>query len=323
MSDHIESQDKRPQVSEKALKSVYFPSHGFSLFPSVKTCPIVAPQDVFVGQVVSGYPPQIRRIGGGPDDSQNDSLPRRRSQRHRCTPRKYCSRSASSYGEAGWLRDRDYDLLLSRRSLSLLESRWLLRGLRAIAQRSPQASTTVRRYQVRPVVRIIVLKDQWSVALAYAKRHGGREGKNTTTLGCDPSASTASPTRLIHQDTPCVGDYMPCGNDGIDAHVEKRWRTPAFLHRPYEAQIGSPPFPHNRFENSFMRNTCHPPGKFIQRSFQQSLGKPCTVYVNSNRPDRAVGKHKLSFCHDGFTTLPQGLLLLLSFLILGKGEECL
>ncbi len=219
------------------------------------------------------------------------------------------------------MRDRDCDLLLSRRRLSLLESRWLSRGLHAIAQRSPQASTSVRRYQVRPVVRIIVLKDEWSVALAYAKRHGGREGKNATTLGCDPSASTASPTRLINQDTPCVGDYMPCGNDGIDAHVEKRWRAPAFLHRPYEAPIGSPPFPHNRFENSFMRNPCHPP-KFIGRSFQQSLGKPCTVYVNSNRPDRAVGKHKPSFYHDGFTTLPQGLLLL-SFLILGKGEEYL
>ena len=310
MSDHIESQDKRPQVSEKALKRVYFPYHGFSLFPSVKTYPIVAPQGVFLGQVVSGYPPQIRRIGGDPDDSHNDSLPRRRSQKHRCTPRKSCSRTVSSYSEAGWLLDRDYNLLLSRRNLSVLESRGLSRGLRAIAQRSPQASTSVRRYQVRPLVRIIVLEDEWSVTLVSAQRQGGREGKNTTILGCDPNTSTASPTRLIHQDTPCAGEYMPCGNDGIDAHVEKRWRTPAFLHRPYEAQIGSPPFPHNRFENSFMRNPCHPPGKFTRRSFQQSLGKPCTVYVNSNRPDRTVGKLKLTFCHDGFPTLPQGLLLL-------------
>jgi hypothetical protein len=110
---------------------------------------------------------------------------------------------------------------------------------------------------------------------------------------------------------------MPCGNDGIDAHVEKGWRTSAFLHRSYEAQIGSPPFPHNRFENSFMRNPCLSPGKFTRRSFQQSLGKPCSVYVNSNRPDRAVGKYNPPFYHDGFPTLLQGLLLL-SFLIFRK-----
>jgi len=99
--------------------------------------------------------------------------------------------------------------------------------------------------------------------------------------------------------------------------VEKRWRTPAFLHRPYEAQIGSPPFHHNRFENSFMRNPYILPVKFTRRSFQQSLGKPCSLYVNSNRPDRAVGKLKLPFYHDGFPTLPQGLLLLF-FLIFRK-----
>ena len=203
MSDHTESRDKRPQVSEKTLKNLYFPSQGFSLFPSVKTCSIAAPQDVSLGQVLSGYPPQIKGIGGDPDDSHNDSLPRRRSQRHRYTYRKSC-----------------------------------------------------------------------------------------------------------YQDTPCVGKYMPCGNDGIDARVEKGWRTSVFLHRSYEAQIGSPPFPHNRFENSFVRNPCFLPVKFIRRSFQQSLGKPCSVYVNSNRPDRAAGKHKSSFYNDGFSTLPQGLLLL-------------
>jgi hypothetical protein len=215
MKDHMESRDKRPQVGEKDLKSVYFPSQGFSLFPSVKTCPIAAPQRVLWGQVISGQPPQIRRIGGDPDNFKNNSLPRRRSQRHRHTPEKYCS-----------------------------------------------------------------------------------------------------------QDTPCVGKYMPCGNDGIDARVEKGWRTSAFLHRSYEAQIGSPPFPHNRFENSFVRNPYFLPVKFIRRSFQQSLGKPCSVYVNSNRPDRSVGKSKPPFYHDGFPILPQGLLLLV-FLFLGKGEECL
>ena len=186
-----------------ALKNTYFPSQGFALFPSVKTCPINAPQRVFWGQEISGYPPQIKGIGGDPDDSHNDSLPRRRSQRHRYTPRK-------SY----------------------------------------------------------------------------------------------------YQDTPCVGEYMPCGNDGIDAHVEKRCRASVFLQRPYETQIGSPPFPHSRFENSFMRNPYLIPGKLTRRSFQQSLGKPCSVYVNSKIPDRAVGKHKPPFYHDGFPTLPQDLLLL-------------
>ena len=207
------------------------------------------------------------------------------------------------------MRPWDYDLLL--------ESRGLLQGLPAMAQRSPQALTPVPRYQVRPVVRILVPEDEWNITLVSAQRQGSCEGKNTTALGCDPNASTASPTRLIHQDVPGVGEYMLCGNDGIDAHVEKRWKTSAFLHRPYEAQIGFPPFPHNRFENSFMRNLCHSLGKFIRRSFQQSLGKPCSVYVDSNRPDRAVGKLKLPFYHDGFPTLPQSLLLL-SFLILRK-----
>ena len=129
--------------------------------------------------------------------------------------------------------------------------------------------------------------------------------------------TTASPSLLIHQDMPCVvGEYMPCGNDGIDAHVEKRWKTSAFLHKPYEAQLGLPPFLHNRFENSFMRDPCHLPGKFIRRSFQQSLGKPCSLSVNSNIPDRILRKLNPPFYHDGFTTLPQGLLLL--FLIFRK-----
>ena len=229
---------------------------SFCLFPSVKTCSINAPQCVFLGQVVSGYPAQIRGIGRDPDDSQNDSLPRRRPQRHRCRPRKYCSRTTSSYGEAGWPQPRDYDLLL--------ESRGLLQGLPAMAQRSPQALTPVPRYQVGPVVRILVPEDEWNITLVSAQRQGSCEGKNTTALGCDPNASTASPTRLIHQDVSGVGEYMLCGNDGIDA-----------------------------------------------------LGKPCSVYVNSNRPNRAVGKLKLPFYHDGFPTLPQSLLLL-SFLILRK-----
>jgi hypothetical protein len=203
MKDHMEYRDKRFRRREIALKNTYFPFHGVSLFPSVKTCPIVAPQRVFLGQVVSGHPPQIKGIGGDPDDSQNDSLPRRQSQRH-----------------------------------------------------------------------------------GYAHR------------------------KLCYQDTSCVGKYMPCGYDGIDAHVEKQWRASVFLQRPYETQIGSPPFPHNRFENSFMRNPYLLPGKLTRRSFQQSLGKPCSVYVNSNRPDRAAGKHKPPFYHDGFSTLPQGLLLL-------------
>ena len=190
MSDHTESRDKRFRGREMALKNPYFPFHGFSLFPSVKTCPIVAPQRVLLGQVISVYPP---RSGGS------------------------------------------------------VEIRMIL---------------------------------------------------------------TTTASRSVHQDVPCVGEYMPCGNDGIDAHVEKQWRASVFLQRPYETQIGSPPFPHNRFENSFMRNPYLLPGKFTRRSFQQSLGKPCSVYVNSNRPDRAAGKHKPLFYHDGFSTLPQGLLLL-------------
>ena len=41
--------------------------------------------------------------------------------------------------------------------------------------------------------------------------------------------------RLIqkcHQNTSCLGEYVPCGNDGIDAHVGKRWKTLVFLHSP-------------------------------------------------------------------------------------------
>ena len=81
MRDYDKYRDKRPQGSERALKTPYFPSHGFSLFPSVKTCPINAPQCVFSEKVVLEYPPQIRGIGDQ-DDSQTDSLSQLRPQRH-------------------------------------------------------------------------------------------------------------------------------------------------------------------------------------------------------------------------------------------------
>ena len=53
MKDHYDSRDNRLQEREKAIKSVYFPSHGFCLFPSVKTCPITAPQRVFSSYLLS------------------------------------------------------------------------------------------------------------------------------------------------------------------------------------------------------------------------------------------------------------------------------
>ncbi len=133
----MESRDKRFRGIEIALKNPYFPSHGFRLFPSVKACPIIPLQRVFLGQVISVY----REIDGYPDDSLNDSLPRRRPQRHRCTSRKSCSSAVSSCGEAGWLRARNYDLLLYHRGLSVLESCGLLQGLRAIAQ--PKEFSTI------------------------------------------------------------------------------------------------------------------------------------------------------------------------------------
>jgi len=249
---------------EKLPKYVCSPTQGVFETPPAKTCLIIALYCIFSRHLVSEYPPQIRGIGGGPDDSQNDSFTRGRPRGHRCIPVKSCSRITSSYGEAGWLQPRDYDLLL--------ESRGLLQWLPAMAQRSPQALNPVLKYQVGPVVRVLVPEDEWNISLVSAQRKGSREGKNTTALGCDPNASTAFPTRLIHQD-------VPCGNDGI-------------------------------VETSFMRNPCHSLEKFTRRSFQQSFGKPCSVYVNSNRPDRTAGKPKLSFYNEGFPTLPQGLLLL-------------
>ena len=91
------------------------------------------------------------------------------------------------------------------------------------------------------------------------------------------------------------------------------WRTSAVLQRVSEALIGSPPFPHNRFENSFQKAPCHILGKPTRRSFLQSLGKSCSVYAHSNKQERAVGNPILLFFHDGFTTLPQGLRLLIFY----------
>lgn len=55
MKDHMESRDKRFLGREMALKNTYFPSQGFSLFTSVKTCSIVAPQCVFSSYLVSNH----------------------------------------------------------------------------------------------------------------------------------------------------------------------------------------------------------------------------------------------------------------------------
>ena len=201
-------------------------------------------------------------------------------------------------------------------SLCYSKALGLLQGLPAMAPRSPQALSLVRRYQVRPAVRILVPQDEWNIAIISAQRQGSRKGKNTTTLGFDLKASTA-PTRLSHRNTTFAGE--PCGNDGIDAHVEKRWRTSAGLHRPYEAQIGSPPFPPNRFENSFVRNPWRRLGKFRRRSFQQSLGKPCSVYVNANRP-KAPWEYLTFFSFTtGFPHYHKACYC--CFFILGKGEE--
>ena len=53
MKDHCESEDNRPQGSETALRSVYFPSQSFCLFPSVKTGPIIALYCIFSRHLVS------------------------------------------------------------------------------------------------------------------------------------------------------------------------------------------------------------------------------------------------------------------------------
>ena len=280
--------------SEKSLKHAY--SSDACLRGAVPpiTGPITALYGIFSRRLILEYPPQIRGIGG-PDGSQNESFSRRRPQGHA----KSYSRTVSSYAKAGRLRPL------------LLGSLRLWQGLPAMAPRSPQALSPERRYQLRPAVRILVPQDEWNIALISAQRQGRCEGKNTATLACDPNASAASPTRLSHRNTSFAEE--PCGNDGIDAHVEKRWRTSASVHGPYEAQIGSPPFPHNRFENSFARNPCRSLGMFRRRSFQQSLGKPCSGYVNANRPESTTGKPKLPFFHDGFPTLPQGLLLLIFY----------
>ncbi len=101
-----------------------------------------------------------------------------------------------------------------------------------------------------------------------------------------------------HQDTPCVGEYVPCGNDGIGAHVETL--VDSKLPTGFPQSLGK--LLRIKFSQFF--------GMFLRRSFPQSLGKPCSVYVISNKPDNTPGKLKLPFYHDGFTTLPQALLLL-------------
>ena len=207
---------------EKSLNHAYSSDACFCGAGPTRTGPTIALCCIFPKHLIPEYPPQIRRIGGDPDDSQNDSLSRRRPREH-AEP---CSRTVSSYAEAGRLRP------LPIESLRLLP-------------RVPQPLCPARRYQLRNAVRILVPQDEWNLALSAHSR----EGKNTATFGCDPNASKASATRLSHRNTSFAEE--PCGNDGIDAHVEKRWRTSASLHGPSDAQTGSPPFPHNRFENSF------------------------------------------------------------------------
>lgn len=56
MKDHMESRDKRFRRREMALKTVYFPSQGFSLFTSLKTCSIDAHECVFSSYLVSKHP---------------------------------------------------------------------------------------------------------------------------------------------------------------------------------------------------------------------------------------------------------------------------
>ena len=56
MKNNYESTDNRSQEIEKAIKNLYFPIQSFSLFTSVKTCSIVAPQCVFSSYLVSKHP---------------------------------------------------------------------------------------------------------------------------------------------------------------------------------------------------------------------------------------------------------------------------
>ena len=262
MKDQGKYSDKRLQGSERALETPYFPSRGFSLFRSVKTCSINAPQRVFSEKVILEYPPKI----GGRDDSQTDSLSQLRSKRHWFTVGKFPT------------------------------------------QRSPQ--TFRLKHQVRSVVRIFVPESKWNITLISAQRKGRCEEKNIT--GFDPTlnASTAPQARLIHKHMLFAEGYMPWGNDGIDTHVGKRRKILVSIHGQYEVQIALQPFPHNRFENSFVRNLYLFPGKRTRKSFKQSLGKPFFVYEEAKRSVRTPGKSKSLFYHVGFSTLPQDLLLL-------------
>jgi hypothetical protein len=51
----MEFLDKRFRGRKRALKTTCFPSQGFSLFISVKTCSVVAPQCVFSSYPVSKH----------------------------------------------------------------------------------------------------------------------------------------------------------------------------------------------------------------------------------------------------------------------------
>ncbi len=91
---------------------------------------------------------------------------------------------------------------------------------------------------MRSVVRLLVAQDEWNIALISVQRQRSREaatGRTPTTFSRDHKS---------HRDT--AGE--PCGNDGIDAHVEKRWRTSIVVHRASEAPIDSIDTPvHHRF----------------------------------------------------------------------------
>jgi hypothetical protein len=87
----------------------------------------------------------------------------------------------------------------------------------------------------------------------------------------------------------------------------------------YETQNGLLPFPHNRFETP-SPGILGSPSESYEKEFQQSLGKPCSwIYSPSSRAHR-WNTRELPLHHDGFPTLPQGLLLF--FLIFrDRGEH--
>jgi len=147
----------------------------------------------------------------------------------------------------------------------------------------------------------------------------GRKEEDRTTLNnaaCHADNRRAKDKRESAAPEAVLGaTKMPCGNGGIDAHVDKRWKTLALSYKPWEPHMCFPPFAHNRFENSFTKPWALL-REIARRSFQQSLGKLSSAHASLDRFANTPGTAKHSFYDDEFPTFPQGLLLLFFVLFL-------